>query len=143
MNCGKILIHESNESFKRITILAPTMANESKPIVIMGAGLSGLAASIILAKGGRKVIIHDIRENSGARFDGDFQGLENWTTGTDFFDELREWGIDPEEFKSTDFHEVDLAHPDDVITKPWSSRVAFRVVERGSEEHTIEQGHKR
>ena len=64
------------------------MANESKPVVIMGAGLSGLAASIILAKGGRKVIIHDIRENSGARFDGDFQGLENWTTGTDFFDEL-------------------------------------------------------
>ena len=100
MNCGKILIHRSNESFKRITILAPTMANESKPIVIMGAGLSGLAASIILARGGRKVIIHDIRENSGARFDGDFQGLENWTTGTDFFDELREWGIDPEAFKS-------------------------------------------
>ena len=143
MNCGKILIHQSNESFKRITILAPTMANESKPIVIMGAGLSGLAASIILAKGGRKVIIHDIRENSGARFDGDFQGLENWTTGTDFFDELREWGIDPEAFKSTDFHEVDLAHPDDVITKPWSSRVAFRVVERGSDEHTIDQGLKR
>ena len=55
MNCGKILIHESNESFKRIIILAPTMANESKPIVIMGAGLSGLAASIILAKGGERL----------------------------------------------------------------------------------------
>jgi len=119
------------------------MPNESKPIVIMGAGLSGLAASIILAKGGRKVIIHDIRENSGARFDGDFQGLENWTTGTDFFEELREWGIEPNEFKSTDFHEVDLAHPDDEITKPWSPRVAFRVVERGTDEHTIDQGLKR
>ena len=87
MNCGKILIHESNESFKRIIILAPTMANESKPIVIMGAGLSGLAASIILAKGGRKVIIHDIRENSGARFDGDFKVFEIWPKGPVFLDE--------------------------------------------------------
>lgn len=119
------------------------MANESKPVIIMGAGLSGLAASIILAKGGRKVVIHDIREDSGARFDGDFQGLENWTTGTDFFEELKEWGVDPEEFKSTEFHEMDLAHPDDEITKPWSPRVAFRVVERGSDKHTIDQGLKR
>lgn len=119
------------------------MANDSKPIVIMGAGLSGLAASIILAKGGKKVIVHDIRENSGARFDGDFQGLENWTNGVDFFDELREWGIDPNYFKSTEFHEMDLAHPDDEITKPWSPRVAFRIVERGSDDHTIDQGLKR
>ena len=119
------------------------MSNESKPVIIMGAGLSGLAASIILAKGGRKVVIHDIREDSGARFDGDFQGLENWTTGTDFFEELREWGVDPEEFKSTEFHEMELAHPDDEITKPWSPRVAFRVVERGSDDHTIDQGFKR
>ncbi len=119
------------------------MANDSKPIIIMGAGLSGLAASIILAKGGKKVIIHEIRENSGARFDGDFQGLENWTSGMDFFEELTEWGIDSQEFKSTDFHEVDLAHPDDEITKPWSPRVAFRVVERGTDNHTIDQGLKR
>ena len=135
--------YSNNESFKRRLSFAHTMANDSKPIVIMGAGLSGLAASIILAKGGRKVIVHDIRENSGARFDGDFQGLENWTSGTDFFEELKEWGIDPQEFKSTDFHEVDLAHPDDEITKPWSPRVAFRVVERGTDDHTIDQGFKR
>lgn len=119
------------------------MASSSKPIVIMGAGLSGLAASIILAKGGKKVIVHDIRENSGARFDGDFQGLENWTNGVDFFDELREWGINPDAFKSTEFHEMDLAHPDDEITRPWSPRVAFRIVERGSDDHTIDQGLKK
>ncbi|MBJ23401.1 MAG: hypothetical protein CMB64_01905 [Euryarchaeota archaeon] len=142
MNCGKYCKNQINEPLKPSEYVGRTMANESKPIVIMGAGLSGLAASIILAKGGKKVIVHDIRENSGARFDGDFQGLENWTNGIDFFDELREWGIDPDSFKSTEFHEMDLAHPDDEITKPWSPRVAFRVVERGSDEHTIDQGLK-
>lgn len=109
----------------------------------MGAGLSGLAAAIVLAKAGREVHVHDIREDSGARFDGDFQGLENWTRKTDFFDELRAWGLDPDEFKSTGFNEVDLAHPDDVITRPWSPRFAFRVVERGTDAHTIDQGFKR
>ncbi len=142
MDCGKYCKNQINEPLKPSEYVGGTMANESKPIVIMGAGLSGLAASIILAKGGKKVIVHDIRENSGARFDGDFQGLENWTNGIDFFDELREWGIDPDSFKSTEFHEMDLAHPDDEITKPWSPRVAFRVVERGSDEHTIDQGLK-
>ena len=48
-----------------------------KPIQIMGAGLSGLAAATILAKAGKEVHVHDIRGDSGARFDGDFQALEN------------------------------------------------------------------
>ena len=51
----------------------------SKPITVMGAGLSGLAAAIVLAKAGKEVHVHDIRADSGARFDGDFQALENWS----------------------------------------------------------------
>ena len=73
-------------------------ASAAEPIHIMGAGLSGLAASIILAKAGKEVHIHDIRKDSGSRFDGDFQGLENWSSNRDFIDELRDWGIDPDEF---------------------------------------------
>ena len=42
-------------------------------ITIMGAGLSGLAAATLLARAGREVHVHDIRNDSGARFDGDFQ----------------------------------------------------------------------
>ena len=42
---------------------------EAGPIKIMGAGLSGLAAATILAKGGREVHVHDIRDDSGARFE--------------------------------------------------------------------------
>ena len=85
---------------------------------ILGAGLSGLAAATILAKSDKEVHVYEIREDSGARFDGDFQGIENWTSEMDFFDELEEWGLNSEEFKSDSFGIVDLIHPDDVITKP-------------------------
>ncbi len=117
--------------------------SSDEPITIMGAGLSGLAAAIILAKAGREVHVHDVRADSGARFDGDFQGLENWTSDRDFLDELRDWGIDPDEFKTTPFHQVDVIHPDDKITKAWSPSVAFRIIERGRADHTIDQGLKR
>ncbi|MCH2349036.1 MAG: NAD(P)-binding protein, partial [Candidatus Poseidoniales archaeon] len=99
-------------------------AEETEPVHIMGAGLSGLAAAIILADAGREVHVHDIRDDSGARFDGDFQGLENWTSDSDFVDELAAWGIDLSDFKTTDFHTIDLIHPDDEITKAWSPKVA-------------------
>ena len=67
---------------------------EAEPVNIMGAGLSGLAAATILAKAGREVHVHDIRDDSGARFDGDFQALENWSMDHDFFDQMKEWGFD-------------------------------------------------
>ena len=110
---------------------------------ILGAGLSGLAAATILAKSDKEVHVHEVRQDSGARFDGDFQGIENWTSEMDFFDELEEWGLNSKEFKSDSFGIVDLIHPDDVITQPKSDRIAFRVVERGTSEHTIDQGLKR
>ncbi len=110
---------------------------------ILGAGLSGLAAATILAKAGKKVHVHEVLSDSGARFDGDFQGLENWTSEIDFFDEMENWGLNPSEFKSDAFSIVDLAHPDDVITNPITDGIAFRVVERGTDSHCIDQGLKR
>ena len=119
-----------------------TMADVG-PIHIMGAGLSGLAAATTLAKEGVEVHVHDVREDSGKRFDGDFQALENWSMEEDFFDQLVSWGYDPSEFKATEFNEVDLVHPDDVITQTKSPRIAYRIVERGTSDHTIDQGFKR
>ena len=109
----------------------------------MGAGLSGLAAATILAKAGVEVNVHDIREDSGARFDGDFQALENWSMDADFFDQLESWGFDLTEFKATEFKTVDLIHPDDEISQATSPKVAYRIVERGTASHTIDQGFKR
>ena len=110
---------------------------------VLGAGLSGLAAATVLARAGKEVHVHEIRKDSGARFDGDFQGIENWTSEVDFFDELSEWGFDSNEFKSDAFGIIDLIHPDDVITHPETDGVAFRVVERGTANHTIDQAFKR
>ena len=116
---------------------------DTGPINIMGAGLSGLAAATILAKAGKEVHVHDIREESGARFDGDFQALENWSMDSDFFEQMADWGFDTSEFKATEFKVVDLIHPDDTITQAKSPRIAYRIVERGTSEHTIDQGIKR
>lgn len=113
------------------------------PIQIMGAGLSGLAAATLLARGGREVHVHDIRDDSGARFDGDFQALENWSMPFDFFDQLEEWGFDTDCFKADEFTSIDLAHPDDTISQIHSPGVAFRIVERGTSDYTIDQGFKR
>ena len=113
------------------------------PVHIMGAGLSGLAAATTLAKAGIEVHVHDIRQDSGARFDGDFQALENWSQKEDFFDQLKNWGYDSSEFKATEFSVVDLIHPDDELTEIYTSGIAYRIVERGTSEHTIDQGFKR
>ncbi len=87
--------------------------------------------------------VHDIRNDSGARFDGDFQALENWSMDADFFDQLEDWGFDSTAFKSTSFSVVDLIHPDDVVTQAKTDGVAYRIVERGTSDHTIDQAFKR
>jgi flavin-dependent dehydrogenase len=112
------------------------------PIHIMGAGLSGLAAATSLAKAGVEVHVHDIRADSGQRFDGDFQALENWSMDADFFDQLKEWGFDSSKFKSNEFSQVDLVHQDDEVSGIYTDGIAYRIVERGTAPHTIDQGFK-
>jgi flavin-dependent dehydrogenase len=60
-----------------------------KEIKILGAGPSGLVAAINLAKAGYKVSVFEKNSDCGLRFNGDFQGLENWTQKIDILDELR------------------------------------------------------
>jgi len=62
-------------------------------ISIAGAGPAGLAAAITLARAGRRVVVHEARNEVGARFGGDLQGLENWTSGDDVLADLRQLGI--------------------------------------------------
>jgi flavin-dependent dehydrogenase len=41
------------------------------------AGPAGLAAALTLARAGVLTVVHEIRHDVGARFHGDFQGIEN------------------------------------------------------------------
>ena len=50
---------------------------QMQPIRIAGAGPSGLAAAIALAKGGRAVEVHEAKADVGMRFIGDLQIIES------------------------------------------------------------------
>lgn len=114
-----------------------------RAVHVLGAGLSGLSAAIVLARAGRSVHVHDIRHDSGTRFAGDFQGIENWSPGGDFLTSMRRWGLDPGDFTSVPFHQADLVDPTGRIHHVASPTPAFRIVERGTAPHTIDQSLKR
>lgn len=58
------------------TCLSETSLTPSATIRIAGAGPSGLAAAIVLAKAGRAVEVHEAKRDVGTRFIGDLQIIE-------------------------------------------------------------------
>lgn len=60
---------------------------------IAGAGVAGLSAAITLARAGARVVVHEAQHEVGYRFQGDLQGLDNWTTVDDVLRELEAFGL--------------------------------------------------
>jgi flavin-dependent dehydrogenase len=69
--------------------------NEKRVVDIVGAGPSGLACAIALARASYAVVVHERRSHVGGRFHDDFQGLENWSSEDDVIQELTRSGIAP------------------------------------------------
>jgi flavin-dependent dehydrogenase len=110
---------------------------QTELIQIGGAGPAGLAAAITLAKAGRRVLVHEAQGEVGYRFDGDFQGLENWSSKQDVLDQLRELGI-ATEFAMMPF---DRGYAFDAWGERYElagSKTLFYMVERGPGPGTLD-----
>ena len=101
-------------------------------LTIAGAGPAGLTAAIVLARAGRRVRVIEQRATVGARFNDDYQGLENWTTEGDVLDELRGAGLEPSWWFHPFFEGVlyDPALRPATIRSP---RAMFYMVRRGAD----------
>lgn len=110
-------------------------------ITIVGAGPGGLTAAISLAQNGYVVNLYEQNNDVGLRFNGDFQGFENWSDEEDTLKILSRIGI------NINF----LCHPyfgsDGWFFGPKlqkiqvkTSRPFFYLIERGSNKNSLDQG---
>jgi len=109
-------------------------------IRIAGSGPAGLTAAINLAKGGLRVEVFEKRPDSGRRFRGDLQGLDNWSVIGNVADQLREMGL-AINFDCTPFTTLTVTN----VAKVWHftlPRPAFYLVKRGSAPGCLDQGLK-
>lgn len=86
-------------------------------------------------------MVYDRRAEVGARFHGDFQGLDNWSTKGDVLDELESYGIEPS-FKFAPFNEAVMYGPDGREYVCRSSRPLWYLVQRGTTPGTLDQALK-
>ncbi len=110
-------------------------------IEIVGAGPSGLAAALTIARRGGHAIVYERHTDVGKRFHGDFQGLENWTTKGDVLEEMASIGIEPT-FEHTAFREMVLYDPTGREHVFRSERPIWYLIRRGSEPGTLDQAMK-
>lgn len=109
------------------------------PVTVVGAGPAGLACAIVLARGGRPVIVRERHRTVGTRFHSDFQGLENWSDRRDVLDELSCAGIDA----SFHYHPVHEGTGFDAWGKSYllrGERPLCYIVHRGSRAGSLDLG---
>lgn len=108
---------------------------------IVGAGPSGLGAALAARACGASVTVYEKRPDVGARFHGDFQGLENWTSTTDVLAELEHWGIQTN-FAHTPVYEIVCLSVDGAAHTLRASEPIFYLLRRGQEAGTLDQALK-
>lgn len=109
---------------------------------IIGAGPAGLVAAINLARDGYEVTVHEQKKDVGGRFNGDFQGIENWSSEEDASDFLKTIGVFIN-FCFWPYSMVDFYGPAARKATIKTTRPLFYLVERGNVEWSLDQGLKR
>lgn len=110
-----------------------------KTIKIAGAGISGLTASINLAKYGYQVEIFEKKNKIAHRFKGDFQGLENWSTPEDIIDLLKSFNLDIN-FKTTPSYNFQVCGYKRELKNFDSQRPFYYLIQRGFEDGYLDKG---
>lgn len=115
------------------------MMQDRRPIRVAGAGPSGLAAAIALAKAGREVEVHEAKGDVGVRFIGDLQIIEGASERESVPDFLDRIGIERNfyfrpAYTSTfyDHHRVSRSIKSD---EPYGY-----FIRRGAEDDTLDRG---
>ncbi len=103
-----------------------------RTVEIVGAGPAGLSAALAARAGGEEVVVYEKRPDVGARFHGDFQGLENWTADADVLAELESFGI-ATTFDYTPVRELVCFDPRGVPHTVRADLPIFYLVRRGSD----------
>lgn len=111
----------------------------SRSVSIVGAGPSGLAAAISLARSGVLPTVYESRLRVGGRFHGDFQGIENWTTREDALSWLDRLGLG-DAWPSRPVREIRLVAPDLVPVDVRADRPLLYLVERGTGPRSLDRG---
>lgn len=114
---------------------------ETEAINIIGAGPAGLTAAIVLARHGYKARVYEMSSDVGHRLNGDFQGLENWSTEEDITAILKDLGIEID-FLCVPYYGGTIYTPDMRPVEIKSERPIFYLVKRGGMEGTFDIGLK-
>ena len=113
--------------------------NPSSPIRIAGAGPSGLAAAIVLAKAGREVEVHEAKRDVGTRFIGDLQIIEAASESESIPAFLDRVGIERNfYFRGVDWATFYDHHANGRTIK--SAEPYGYFIRRGAEEGTLDRG---
>lgn len=107
-------------------------------IKIAGAGIAGLVCAIKLRKLGHEVLVLEKRDKVGSRFNGDFQGIENWGSRDNFADSLHHLGIDLNQIAVTRGDKVTVIGPKNKAYSLKSDQPMFYLVKRGSNKDSLD-----
>jgi flavin-dependent dehydrogenase len=111
----------------------------TRPIRIAGAGPSGLAAAIALARAGRSVEVHEAKGDVGTRFIGDLQIIEASSEREPVLDFLDRIGIE-RNFWHRPAHSATFYDARDRRRAVKSDEPFGYFIRRGAEEHTLDRG---
>lgn len=118
--------------------------NDEKSVTIVGAGPAGLTAGIVLKKYGYEVNLYEQNSDAGIRFNGDFQGLENWSDEEDTLNIFDRIGIKVNflchPYYGDDCHFIG---PNKKRFRIKTSRPLFYLIERGMNNSSFDQGLKK